>query len=89
MGKRSELSIRSRDELSLGISLRRQNRDREQASQVRHVAVNGMLLNELPKRDHVVQLQQATITEVIIELKNPRVEPQKMNLSPMVCKKSE
>jgi len=46
-----------------------------------------MLLNELPKRDHVVQLQQATITEVIIELKNPRVEPQKMNLSPMVYKK--
>ena len=45
---------------------------------MRHVAVNAMLLNEFPKEDHVVQLQQATITELIIELKSPRAEPQKM-----------
>ena len=37
-----------------------------------------MLLNEFLKEDHVVQLYQATITELIIELKNPRAEPQEM-----------
>ena len=36
------------------------------------------MVNEFPKEDHVMQLQQATISELIIELKSPLAEPQKM-----------
>jgi hypothetical protein len=37
-----------------------------------------MLLNEFLKEEHVVQLYQATITELIIELKSPLAEPQEV-----------